>query len=77
MLGYDAGSGGACAESYWVAIGIGAVTSIVLVAPFFVPFLMVQSESGFARTVADTAKWAARPHGYLVSSSNAHRWLLD
>jgi hypothetical protein len=63
--------------SYWIAIGTGALTSIALVAPFFVPFLMVQSESGFARTVADTAKWAARPHGYIVSSSNAHRWLLE
>ena len=63
--------------SYWIAVAIGAATSIVLVAPFFVPFLMVQSESGFARTVADTAKWAARPHGYLVSSANAHRWLLE
>ena len=63
--------------SYWIAIGVGALVSVALVAPFFIPFLMVQSESGFARTVADTAKWAARPHGYLVSSSNAHRWLLN
>ena len=62
---------------YWIAIGVGALMSIAIVAPFFIPFLMVKSESGFARTVADTAKWAARPHGYLVSSSNAHGWLLD
>lgn len=65
------------AGAYWIAIGIGAVTSIAVVIPFFIPFLRVQEESGFARTVADTARWAARPHGYLVSSANAHRWLLD
>jgi hypothetical protein len=45
--------------------------------PFFIPFKIVQAESGFGRSVADTAQWAARPHGYLVSSSNAHRWLLE
>ena len=64
-------------RSYWTAVAAGAVTSIAVVTPFFIPFLLVQEESGFARSVADTARWAARPHGYLVSSANAHRWLLD
>src|SRR6266545_3447917 len=63
--------------AYWTAIATGAATSLVLVLPVFIPFRMVQAESGFGRTVADTARWAARPHGYLVSSANAHRWLLD
>ena len=62
---------------YWIAVGIGAITSIAIVLPFFLPFLEVQEESGFARTIEDTARWAARPHGYLVSSANAHRWLLE
>jgi hypothetical protein len=62
---------------YWIAVAAGAVTSIAVVTPFFIPFLQVQEESGFARTLDDTARWAARPHGYLVSSANAHRWLLD
>jgi hypothetical protein len=62
---------------YWIAIAAGAVTSIAIVLPFFLPFLEVQQESGFARSLDDTARWAARPHGYLVSSANAHRWLLD
>ena len=64
-------------RSYWIAIGTGAATSIAIVLPFFIPFLLVQDESGFARSLEDTARWAARPHGYLVSSANAHRWLLD
>ena len=62
---------------YWIAIAAGAATSIAIVLPFFLPFLEVQDESGFARSLDDTARWAARPHGYLVSSSNAHRWLLE
>ena len=64
-------------RGYWIAIAAGAATSIAIVLPFFIPFLLVQEESGFGRSVADTARWAARPHGYLVSSANAHRWLLD
>ncbi|HET7694521.1 MAG TPA: hypothetical protein VFK57_02345 [Vicinamibacterales bacterium] len=65
------------ARRYWIAVAAGAATSIALVLPFFIPFLEVQEESGFARSLEDTARWAARPHGYLVSSANAHRWLLD
>jgi hypothetical protein len=64
-------------RAYWSSIAVAAATSVLIVGPFFIPFKMVQAESGFGRSVADTAKWAARPHGYLVSSSNAHRWLLD
>ena len=62
---------------YWIAIAAGAATAIAIVLPFFLPFLEVQEESGFARSLNDTARWSARPHGYLVSSANAHRWLLD
>ena len=62
---------------YWKAIAAGAGTSILIVLPFFVPYLRVQAESGFMRTVEDTARYSARAHGYLVSSANAHRWLLD
>jgi len=64
-------------RAYWTSIAIAALTSLVIVGPLFIPFKMVQAESGFGRSVADTAKWAAKPHGYLVSSSNAHRWLLE
>ena len=65
------------ATRYWIGIATGALVSIALVAPFFIPYLLVQSDSGFARTVEDNARFSARPHGYLVSSSTAHGWLLD
>lgn len=63
--------------AYWKAIAVGAVTSIAIVLPFFLPFLGVQAESGFLRTAEEAARYSARAHGYLVSSANAHRWLLD
>jgi hypothetical protein len=62
---------------YWLGLATGALVSIAIVIPFFIPFLEVQEESGFARSLDETVRWSARPHGYLVSSANAHRWLLD
>jgi hypothetical protein len=61
---------------YWTAIGAGAATSLALTIPFFIPFLRVQKESGFARSIDDTARWAAKPNEYLISSAHAHAWLL-
>jgi len=64
-------------SAYWKGIAAAAATTLAIVVPVFVPFLLVQAESGFRRTVEDTARWAAKPHGYLVSSANAHRLLLE
>jgi len=61
---------------YWTAIAVGAATSLVLVLPFFVPYLRVQDESGFARSVADTVRYSAGARDYLMSAMHAHAWLL-
>jgi hypothetical protein len=62
---------------YWKAIAIGAGTSLVLMVPVFMPFLRVQQETGFGRSVEDTAKWSARwPIDYLTSAAHAHSALL-
>ena len=63
--------------NYWIAIAAGAATSILLVLPFFLPFLRVQEQSGFSRTLEDTARWSARPLDYIVSATHAHVWLLE
>ena len=63
-------------RAYWTAIAIGAVTSIACVAPFFLPFLHMQSETGFTRSIAEALRWSANPQSYLASSAHAHRWLL-
>jgi hypothetical protein len=61
--------------AYWTAIVTGAATSLALVIPFFIPFLRVQEESGFARSVKDTAQWAAGSRDYFMSATHAHKWL--
>jgi hypothetical protein len=62
---------------YWTALALGAAVSVGVVLPFFVPYLRVQEESGFARTLADARRYSALPQDYLVSSAHAHAWLLE
>ncbi len=64
-------------RAYWTAIAVGAAIPIAVVAPLFVPYLRVQAESGFTRTLSDAARWAANPQSYLASSAHAHAQLLD
>src|SRR5262245_16246202 len=63
--------------SYWTAIAAGAFTSIAIVLPFFLPYLRVQEESGFARTLQDAARNSADASSYLASAARAHAWLLE
>jgi hypothetical protein len=62
-------------SAYWIAIATAAATAAMLVLPFFVPYLRVQRDTGFARTIADTARWAAGPRDYVMSATHAHAWL--
>src|SRR5690606_2434492 len=53
-----------------------AVTSVGLVAPFFAPYLRVQKEFGFSRSLDESAMFAADWQAWLASSAWAHRWML-
>jgi hypothetical protein len=61
---------------YWAAIAIGAAVSIGIVAPFFLPYLEIQQETGFARTLDDARMFAANWRSYLASSAHLHKWML-
>ncbi len=61
---------------YWTALAAGALTSVVCVVPFFLPFLRVQEETGFRRPLEEADRWAANLQSYIVSPAHAHRWLL-
>jgi hypothetical protein len=62
--------------AYWLAVGLAALTAILLVAPAFVPYLALQGESGFRRELKDAVQYSANWSDYLASSSYAHAWLL-
>ena len=48
-------------RDYWIGIGLAAFVSVAFTLPFFLPYLHVQSETGFARTLDDARQ-------YLVQS---------
>ena len=62
--------------AYWTAIGIAAGGSVAIVLPFFLPFLSIQDDTGFARSLDDARTWSAYLRSYLASGSHAHEWLL-
>lgn len=63
-------------RDYWIGIGLAAFTSIGLTLPFFLPYLRVQDEGGFVRTLDDAREYSANGSAWLASSAWAHRWWL-
>jgi hypothetical protein len=61
---------------YWIAIALAAFTSIGLTVPFFLPYLRVQSEGGFVRTLGDAGEYSANLGAWGASAAWAHRWWL-
>jgi hypothetical protein len=62
--------------NYWTGIGLAAFVSLALTVPFFLPYLQVQQEAGFARTIEDARMYSANVSAWLASSAWAHRWWL-
>ena len=63
-------------RAFWLSIGAGAVVSIGLVLPFFIPYIRLQHETGFGRSLADAVPYSAYFRSYLASAAHAHNWLL-
>lgn len=61
---------------HWIAIGLAAFISIGLTLPFFLPYLFVQSDGGFTRTLDDARQYAANLAAWGASAAWAHRWWL-
>jgi hypothetical protein len=62
--------------SYWVAIAGAGAVSIAIVLPFFLPYLEIQRDTGFTRTLSDARMYEADWRAYFASSAWAHRWML-
>jgi hypothetical protein len=61
---------------YWISVAVGAGLSILLVLPFFLPFIELQQE-GFRRQLQDSVTYSANLTSYFASGAHAHRWLLS
>lgn len=62
--------------AYWTAVATGAVVSILIVLPFFIPYLRVRAQTGFGRTEVEAVQASANVQSYIVSAAHAHAWLL-
>jgi hypothetical protein len=63
--------------AHWAAAGGAAAVAVGLVIPFFLPFVFVQQELGFARTLEDAEAYSADWRAWLASAAWAHRWMLS
>lgn len=63
-------------RAWWAAVALAAVVAIAGVTPFFVPYLAIQQNEGFVRSLNDSVRFSANWSSYLTSSAYAHRWLL-
>jgi hypothetical protein len=61
---------------YWAgAAGAGAI-AILVVLPFFLPFMDLKATTGFVRTSVDARRWSARWSSYVASPAYVHRWII-
>jgi hypothetical protein len=61
---------------FWLAVMMAAALSIILILPFFLPYVEIQQETGFSRSLDDARQWSAYWRSYLASGAHAHVWLL-
>jgi hypothetical protein len=62
--------------TYWGTCALAAVTAIAIVVPFFLPYLELQRDTGFGRTLDEARTYSADWRAYFASSAWAHRWML-
>jgi hypothetical protein len=61
---------------FWTAIAIAAATSILVVFPFFLPYLELQRDEGFGRSLDDARRYSATWPSYLATPAHAHGAVL-
>ena len=61
---------------WWGQVALAAAVSVAAVLPFFLPYMSLQRETGFARDLEESYRYAATWRAYLASSALVHRWML-
>jgi hypothetical protein len=61
---------------FWLAIGVAAGVTLLCVMPLALPYVRLQREAAFGRSLAESALYSADWRAYLASSAWAHRWML-
>ncbi len=61
---------------YWSGFAVAAAVAIGLTIPLFLPYLALQRDTGFARTLEGAQAYSANAGAWLASAAWAHRWWL-
>ena len=61
---------------WWYLSLLAAAVSAIVVLPFFLPYMTLQEETGFGRTLNDSRRYSADWRAYFASSAWAHVWML-
>jgi 4-amino-4-deoxy-L-arabinose transferase-like glycosyltransferase len=63
--------------SWWGLTIIAAAASILIVLPFFLPYLELQHSTGFGRRLEEAREYSADWQAYFASSGWLHDWMLS
>ena len=63
-------------RQFWTAVGIALITAVVLVLPFITPYLELQREGGFVRSLDDARRYSATWPSYLATPTRIHAPIL-
>lgn len=61
---------------WWTLVAVAAFAAIVIVLPFFLPYLQLQRTTGFGRALDEARRYSADWRTYLASSGWLHAWML-
>jgi hypothetical protein len=61
---------------WWGLVALAAGTAIAITLPFFLPYIELQRQTGFARDLGESVRYSADWRAWLASSAWAHRWWL-
>jgi hypothetical protein len=61
---------------FWTAVAVAAATAILCVLPFFLPYIALQRDEGFGRTLDESLRYSATWPSYLASPAHAHEAVL-
>jgi hypothetical protein len=60
---------------YWKSICVAALTAMAIVAPLFIPYLLLQRDTGFRRALDDAGPYSANWASYLTSAAYSSSWI--
>jgi hypothetical protein len=62
-------------RAYWKSISVAALVATAIVAPLFIPYVLLQRDTGFRRALDDAGPYSANWASYLTSAAYSSSWI--